>query len=75
MIEHLLGQDIFSHQNLQVVIPAGSWFGAILAPESNFALVACTMAPGFDFDELEFGIAEQLLQEFPQAKNWIDKLT
>lgn len=75
MVEHLLGQNILEGQSYQTVISAGSWFGAILAPESNYSLVSCTMAPGFDFVELEFADGAQLIQEFPEAKHWIEKLT
>jgi len=38
---------------LQHVVPAGHWFGAAPLPGSDFVLVGCTVAPGFDFADFE----------------------
>ncbi|MGA7829069.1 MAG: cupin domain-containing protein, partial [Geobacteraceae bacterium] len=37
----------------QVVVKAGSWFGATLEKPETFALVGCTVSPGFDFRDFE----------------------
>ena len=47
--EILLGQDVLNGQYLQYTVPGGCWFGATPAEGSDFALVGCTVAPGFDF--------------------------
>ncbi|MCE4566872.1 cupin domain-containing protein [Maribellus sp. CM-23] len=53
------GKDAF-----QAVVPKNTWFAARLADRSGFALVGCTVAPGFQFDDFEMA-DEKLLDEFP----------
>lgn len=40
-------------------------------PRSAFSLVGCTVAPGFDFADLELGSREKLLAAFPKAADCI----
>jgi predicted cupin superfamily sugar epimerase len=40
-----------------------------------FALVGCTVAPGFDFCDFELGKREELVRLFPQHRDWIERLT
>ena len=51
--DHLLGQDLAAGQELVHVVPGGCWFGAMPGPETSYALVGCTVAPGFDFADFE----------------------
>lgn len=37
----------------QATVPAGHWFAAELVDPGSFALVGCTVAPGFEFSEFE----------------------
>jgi len=39
----------FGSDSFQAVVPAGCWFGATVDDPDSYALVGCTMAPGFDF--------------------------
>ena len=48
-----LGKDLANGEVLQHVVPANTWFGARLAPESEFCLVGCQVSPGFDFKDFE----------------------
>src|SRR5688500_3511007 len=50
-VDHVLGIELARGQVPQAVVPAGAWFGATLEPdpEHDFALVGCTVSPGFDF--------------------------
>ncbi len=48
---HVLGSDLASDQALQLVIPKGCWQGARLIPGGKFALLGCTVSPGFDFED------------------------
>jgi len=70
-----LGQDIVVGQVFQAVVPAGCWFGASLAEKEAFALVGCTVAPGFDFADFELGERASLLAAFPDHEDIIRKLT
>jgi len=73
--EQLLGPDLDRGQFLQVVVPAGSWFGARLHGSAPFALVGCTVAPGFEFQDLELGQPERLLERYPEHRQVIVELT
>jgi uncharacterized protein len=59
----------------QVTVPAGAWFGAELTAPRAFALVGCTVAPGFDFSDFELGDREALLQRYPEHRGAIERLT
>jgi uncharacterized protein len=61
-----LGSRVARGERPQAVVPAGSWFGAMLAPDTTYALVGCTVAPGFDFADFELGNAQTLLRLFPR---------
>lgn len=62
-----LGQDVLNGQYLQYTVPSGCWFGATPAEGSDFALVGCTVAPGFDFADFEMADPDVLGQTFPHA--------
>ena len=49
----------------------GCWFGATPAEGSDFALVGCTVAPGFDFADFEMADPDVLGQTFPHAAGLI----
>ncbi len=60
--------------NVQYVVPANVWFGAYLPDDSEFAFTGCTVAPAFHFKDFEMANKEQLLKQFPRAKEMIEKL-
>jgi hypothetical protein len=70
----VLGPDIKAGQKLQHVVPAGSWFGAWPEEGTEYALVGCTVAPGFDFSDFELGERSELLKRFPRSKDIIERL-
>ncbi|HJY63685.1 MAG TPA: cupin domain-containing protein [Ignavibacteria bacterium] len=45
-----------------------------MLPDS-FALVGCTVSPGFHFDDFEMGEREKLISLYPQHKSIITKFT
>lgn len=72
---HRLGADVLQGDSLQVLVPAGCWFGAILEKPDSYALCGCTVAPGFDFADFEMASQEVLLNEFPEHRDIILQLT
>ena len=64
--EHLLGSDPQAGQSLFCVITAGSWFASKVAGEGDYALVGCTVAPGFDFADFELAKEAALSASYPQ---------
>ena len=59
----------------QAVVAAGTWFGAVPAPRASFALVGCTVAPGFDFADFEMADPGALASAFPRQRGVISRLT
>jgi len=72
---HRLGPNIEKGEHFQLVIKAGSWFASIPAEDSEYALVGCTVAPGFDFAEFELADRASLTRQFPQHSKIIQALT
>ncbi len=75
LAERTLGPNPDNGQAFQTVIPHGCWFGARVLDVSGFALMGCTVAPGFEFDDFELGKRSELLKQFPQHKAIIQTLT
>ena len=71
----VLGPDIERGERPQHIVPAGRWFGATLAADAPFALVGCTVAPGFEFSGFELGNGAALRAKFPRAHALIRRLT
>lgn len=71
-----LGPDLAAGERYQLVVPAGRWFGAALSDPTPdaFALVGCTVAPGFDFAEFELADGAALRERFPQHADAIARL-
>lgn len=72
-----LGSNIFKGEQLQYVVKANTWFGAYLSDPSasEYALVGCTVAPGFDFADFELAHRDELIRLFPSARDAIQRLT
>jgi len=70
-----LGRKAEADQRLVAVVAAGTLFGATVDEREGFALVGCTVAPGFDFDDFEMPDRAQLLDCYPQHRRLIMSLT
>ena len=71
----VLGPEMEAGQKFQHAVPAGCWFGAYPEPGTEFSLVGCTVAPGFDFSDFELASRAALLEQYPGAKDLIEQLT
>lgn len=60
---------------LQILLPRNSWFGAKVIDQESFILVSCTVAPGFDFEDFELADRKELLVEYPEFEAEIIMLT
>ena len=70
-----LGPDLAQGETFQAVVPHGCWFGATVDTPDCYALVGCSVAPGFDFADFEMADRESLSEEFPQHTELIARLT
>ncbi len=69
----VLGPDVLAGQQVQVVVPCGVWQGSLLEPGGAFALLGCTVAPGFDYADYESGVREALVAQYPAFAEWIER--
>lgn len=51
---------------------AGTIFGSTV--EEGYALVSCTVVPGFDYSDFKLFTKEELLKKYPEHEEIIDKL-
>jgi predicted cupin superfamily sugar epimerase len=71
----VIGKDIAGGQTLQHVVPRGVWQGSrLLAPE-GWALLGCTVSPGFEFVDYKDASAEELIAKWPAEAERIRLLT
>ena len=70
-----LGSDWDAGQMPQAVVRAGCWFGSHVADWKSWALVGCTVAPGFEFEDFEMGKRAELIANYPQHRGLIERLT
>ena len=70
-----LGSDLEAGQIWQAVVKAGCWFASCVRDPKSFALVGCTVAPGFEFEDFEMGEREGLTRLFPQHRDLIERFT
>ncbi len=71
----VLGQNILAGQVLQHVVPKNVWQGARLKAGGRFALLGCTVAPGFDFADYIHGSRDELINTHPDQTEMITALT
>jgi predicted cupin superfamily sugar epimerase len=71
-----LGTNLAGGEKPQHIVKRGVWQGSRLAPDApgeyGFALLGCTVAPGFEFEDYEDAGREELIAQWPQ---WSEKIT
>jgi uncharacterized protein len=72
-----LGRDLSAGERPMAVIPAGIWQAARGTERAahGYALVGCTVAPGFDFAAFELPSREDMLRQLPAHDEWVRRLT
>jgi predicted cupin superfamily sugar epimerase len=70
-----LGSDPEAGEVFRAAVKAGCWFASQVKDGKSFALVGCTVAPGFDFEDFELARREQLVKSYPQHRELIDQMT
>jgi len=74
-----MGPDVLAGDQPQVIVPAGIWQGARLAPAmtpgAGYALLGCTVSPPWDERGFELGARAALLAGFPAHAGWVHALT
>ena len=71
----ILGGDLTAGQHVQTVVPQGVWQGSRLVSDGKFALLGCTVSPGFEYEDYESGNRADLNRTWPNWTEAIAKLT
>ncbi len=59
----------------QVNVPGNIWFAAQPKDPGTWALVSCSMSPGFDYSDFELAEYIDLMRAYPEYRGIIEKLT
>ena len=63
-------------QKLQFTVPAGVVFGSTIESdnEEDFAIVSCSVTPGFEYEDFELYTQDELLEKYPEHEEIICRL-
>ncbi len=75
LAEIVLGKKTEYGEVFQTVIKKSTWFAAEVVNKRSFALIGCTVSPGFDFSDFELANCKFLSECFPKHKGLILKFT
>jgi len=70
----VIGNDLLRGQRPQVVVRRGVWQGSRLVEGGSWALLGCTVNPGFEFEDYEPGVREELCGAWPEFAEEITAL-
>ncbi len=71
----VIGKDLEAGERPQVVVRRGVWQGSRLVKAEGWALLGCTVSPGFEFGDYEGASAEELVARWPRVAERIRGLT
>ncbi len=74
----VLGKDLAAGERPQIAVPRGVWQGShLLTPNepNSWALLGCTVSPGFEFEDYEDAPREELIARWPHERELLEKLT
>jgi hypothetical protein len=75
LTEKKLGRNFDKGESFHVPIEAGNWFAAEQRGPREFTLVGRTVAPGFEYEDMEIGGWAQLPAMYPQHLEIIETST
>ena len=70
-----IGNDLAAGQRPQVVVERNVWQGSRLVAGGKWALLGCTVSPGFEFEDYDAGERASLSEEWPEFAGMIAALT
>ena len=71
----VLGKDLLAGERPQIVVERGVWQGARLVKGGQWALLGCTVTPGFEYDDYEAGTRQALRAGWPEWEALLLELT
>jgi hypothetical protein len=71
----LIGNNFAADQRPQVVVERNIWQGSRLIAGGKWALLGCTVSPGFEYEDYDAGSRAELSEGWPQFAEMIEALT
>ena len=71
----VIGNDLLRGERPQMAVERGVWQGSRLVEGGKWALLGCTVSPGFEFEDYETGGREELCARWPEFAEEIARLT
>lgn len=71
----VIGNDLVAGERPQVVVERGVWQGSRLIAGGRWALLGCTVSPGFEFEDYDAGERAELCLGWPEFVTEITALT
>ncbi len=71
----IIGKDIKNSERPQVLAPANVWQGSRLKDGGTWALLGCTVAPGFEYEDYIDQTRAYFLETYPKEAALIAQLT
>ena len=70
-----LGPGILQGEEPQMTIAAGTTFGAEPSNLSAWCLISCSVCPGFEVEDFDWGDTSDLMQRFPEQRVLLRRLS
>jgi hypothetical protein len=70
-----LGLDLTNNETPHALVKGNTIFGSEIEHNEGYALVSCAVSPGFDFSTFELFTKEELLHEYGDYEEVIERLT
>jgi predicted cupin superfamily sugar epimerase len=71
----VIGNDLLLGERPQLMVERGVWQGSRLVEGGKWALLGCTVSPGFEFEDYETGGRDELSAQWPEFAEEIAALT
>ena len=71
----ILGKNIVDGNTFQYTIRKNNWFAAEVIKKDSFALLGCSVSPGFDFNDFELAEKKYLQKKYPDYEEVINRFT
>lgn len=75
LLTTIMGNNLAAGHSLTTVVSRHNWQASRVSGQGEFALLGCTVMPGFTFDDYEHGDWENLLRQYPRQHELIMRLT
>ncbi len=70
-----LGLDLTKNETPHALVKGNTIFGSEIEHNEGYALVSCVVSPGFDFSTFKLFTKEELLHEYGDYEEVIERLT